>query len=203
ADYAAYYRRVRRNLEKAVTSASDAELYPDPNPHCQIGRWRVHCDGKRHADDHLSLVAGISKSQIGELNKHAVTTMAGLAVVPVPLPWRPDRGAVQSYEKIREQARLQVDGRSRGQIVHETLPVVAGIGLASLPAPSLGDVFFELEGDPYVRDGGLEFLFGYAVRNDEDGTPKYFGNWALSRTEEKATFQQFVDFVIARWEKYP
>jgi hypothetical protein len=51
-----------------------------------------------------------------------------------------------------------------------------------------------LEGDPYVRDGGLEFLFGYAVK-DDDGTAIYFVNWALSRVAEKVIFEQFVDFV--------
>ena len=56
---------------------------------------------------------------------------------------------------------------------------------------------------PMSAKAASNYLFGYAVRDDEDGTSKYFGNWALSRAEEKAIFEQFVDFVIARWEKYP
>jgi predicted RecB family nuclease len=92
-----------------------------------------------------------------------ITTMAQLAAAPLPLSWRPERGAVQSYEKIREQARIQVQGRTNGQMVHETLPIVPGFGLTCLPAPSPGDLFFDLEGDPYIREGGLEFLFGYAL----------------------------------------
>jgi uncharacterized protein len=31
------------------------------------------CDAERRADDHLSLVAGISKLQITELDKHGIT----------------------------------------------------------------------------------------------------------------------------------
>ena len=110
-DYAAYYRRVKGSLERAVTSEPDIQSYPDPNPHCDVCRWRLHCDEKRRADDHLCLVAGIYKSQIGELKRHDITTTANLAAVPLPLPWKPDRGAVQSYEKIREQARIQMEGR--------------------------------------------------------------------------------------------
>ena len=29
-----------------------------------------------------------------------------------------------------------------------------------------GDIFFDFEGDPFVDEGGLEFLFGYAFKND-------------------------------------
>ena len=47
--------------------------YPGPIEHCEVCRWREHCDEKRRADDHMSLVAGISKSQIGELEGEAST----------------------------------------------------------------------------------------------------------------------------------
>jgi uncharacterized protein len=202
ADYAAYYRRVKRSLERAVTSEADIEFYPDPNPHCDVCRWRLHCEERRRSDDHLCLVAGISKSQIGELKRHGITTMANLAIVQLPLPWKPDRGAVQSYEKIREQARIQMEGRVKGRVVHEALPVVPGFGLAYLPRPSPGDVYLDFEGDPFVGEGGLEFLFGYAFR-DENGSQSYTADWALSRAGEKAAFERFVDFVIERLEDFP
>ena len=139
--------------------ASDA--YPEPIEHCEICRWRRHCEERRRADDHMSFVAGIRKSQIGELEKHGVATTAALAVLPLPLQWRPERGAARSYEKIREQARIQVEGRTSGAVLYETLPPGAGFGLARLPDPSEGEIFFDFEGDPFVGDGGLEFLFGY------------------------------------------
>jgi len=199
ADYAAYYRRVKGSLERAVTSEADIESYPDPNPHCDVCRWRLHCEDKRRTDDHLCLVAGISKSQISELKRHDVTTTADLAAVPLPIPWKPDRGAVQSYEKIRKQARIQIEGRVQGRVVHEALPVVPGFGLAYLPQPSSGDVFLDFEGDPFVGKDGLEFLFGYAFK-DENGSQSYTADWALSRAEEKAAFERFVDFIITRLE---
>jgi predicted RecB family nuclease len=202
ADYAAYFRRVKASLERAVTSEADILSYPDPNPHCDVCRWRLHCEGKRRGDDHLCLVAGIFKSQIGELKRHGITTTAKLAAVPLPLPWKPDRGAVQSYEKIREQARIQMEGRVKGRVVHEALPIVPGFGLAYLPQPSPGDVFLDFEGDPFVGEGGLEFLFGYAFK-DQNGLQNYTADWALSRAEEKAAFERFTDFVIGRLEEFP
>ena len=45
-------------------------------------------------------------------------------------------------------------GRTAKQVIHETLPVVAGFGLTCLPAPSPGDMFLDLEGDPFIGQGG-------------------------------------------------
>ena len=201
ADYAAYYRHVRSSLERAIASRMDG-AYPEPIEHCDICRWRNHCDERRRADDYLSLVAGISKSQAGELERRGVSTMAALAAVPLPLPWRPERGAVQSFEKIREQARIQVDGRTQGAVIFEALPQIAGFGLSRLPEPSPGDIFFDFEGDPFVGEGGLEFLFGYLYADDE-GKLRYTGDWASTRQEERAAFERFMDFVIERLKAHP
>ncbi|TWB89343.1 uncharacterized protein FBZ93_11658 [Bradyrhizobium macuxiense] len=202
ADYAAYYRHVRASLEKAVSGQDAVAAYPEPIEHCEICRWRVHCDEKRRADDHMSLVAGISKSQIGELERRGVRTTTELAAVPLPLQWRPDRGAAKSFEKIREQARIQIEGIKAGRTLYETLAPAAGFGLARLPEPSAGDIFFDFEGDPFVGDGGLEFLFGY-VYADADGSERYVGDWASDRQEERAAFERFVDFVTLRLKQYP
>jgi predicted RecB family nuclease len=201
ADYSAYYRHVRASLERAVADGAGT-AYPDPIEHCEVCRWRRQCDDRRRRDDHLSLVAGISKSQIGELNRRGVGSAAALASMPIPLQWRPDRGAALSYEKVREQARIQVEGRTSGTMKYETLPPVAGFGLSRLPEPSLGDIFFDFEGDPFVGEGGLEFLFGYLFIDDE-GKQTYVGHWASDRREERAAFERFVDFVTERLKSFP
>jgi uncharacterized protein len=201
-DYAAYYRRVRDGLARAIDEHGDSEIYPDPKTHCDICRWQDRCDQRRRADDHLSLVAGISKVQIDELKRQGIETAANLAVMPLPLAWKPTRGAAHSYERVREQARIQVEGRAAGAMLHELVPVVPGFGLASLPAPSAGDVFFDLEGDPFAGEGGLEYLFGYSF-TDAGDTASYTCDWAFSREEEKANFERFIDFVMARLEQHP
>ncbi|MGO9719489.1 MAG: TM0106 family RecB-like putative nuclease, partial [Methylocella sp.] len=70
------------------------------------------------------------------------------------------------------------------------------------PPPSPGDIFLDLEGDPFVGEGGLEYLFGYAFRNEE-GTQAYTADWAFSRAEEKQVFERFIDFVTERLKRYP
>jgi uncharacterized protein len=104
-EYAAYYRLVKGSLEGAVRNAAQGTTYPDQNDHCDICRWRIQCDAKRRNDDHLCLVAGISKLQINELRTRGINTTAALAGLPLPIPWKPERGSPQTYERIREQAK--------------------------------------------------------------------------------------------------
>ena len=62
-DYAAYFRLLRAKLETATAGDPEALLgstYPEPVPHCDVCRWWSTCDKRRHDDDHLSLVAGIT-----------------------------------------------------------------------------------------------------------------------------------------------
>lgn len=202
ADFSAYYRRVKRLLEKTVDVEKPASTYPEPNPHCDVCRWSVACDRKRRADDHLSLVAGISRGQTRELQRREVPTTRGLASLKLPLSWKPDRGSVQSYVKIHHQARIQVAGRDVGHILYEDLPVEPGLGLALLPEPSEGDVFFDLEGDPFVPGGGREFLFGYAFGRAADEL-RYEGQWCLTAEEEKKAYDSFINFVVERRRQYP
>jgi len=200
-EYMAYYRLVRRRL---VTAVSDGvwqaeETYPDPCDQCSICRWWQECDKRRHEDDHLSLVAGISKMQIGELQERSVETVASLAAITLPLDPKPSRGSSEGYERTHHQARVQVEGRERQAPVHELLPLEEGRGLYRLPEPTPVDMFFDFEGARFVGDGGLEYLFG-VVTLDETPAPKYEPIWALTIAEEKAAFERFVDDAMARWE---
>lgn len=202
-DYAAYYRLVRAELEKAVAAQEHTPTYPEPREHCSICRWnRDLCDPQRRRDDHLCLVAGISSGQIEELRSREVPTTAGLAEMPLPLSWKPARGVEASYERVREQARVQIEGRSRGLPVWEPLEPEEGAGLSLLPEPSPGDIFFDFEGSPFVGEKGLEFLFGY-LTFDENGEEEYTGLWAFDLAEEKRVFQAFIDWVMERWRRFP
>lgn len=201
-DYAAFYRHVRRTLEGFVDAPTADGCYPEPREHCDICRWQARCETRRRADDHLCLVANISRLHTAELQRRAITTISRLATMPLPLNWKPDRGSVHAYERVREQARIQVAGRAAGQVLHEMMPVVPGFGLCLLPAPSAGDIFFDLEGDPFAGEGGLEYLFGYAFAGT-DGTLACTADWALSRADEKTAFERFVDFVTARLQQFP
>src|SRR5580700_1238171 len=201
-EFGAYYRWAKAGFAQFLKDETAHATYPEPNEHCDLCAWRKPCAARRRADDHLCLVAGISKLQIGELKRRQIETTTGLAGMPIPVTWKPERGSAQTYERVREQARIQIEGRAAGKTLYETLAVQPELGLTRLPAPSAGDIFLDFEGDPFVDEGGLEYLVGY-VTLEKDGAPQYHGIWALSREQEKAAFTQFADFVMARWEKFP
>ncbi|NOU26849.1 MAG: TM0106 family RecB-like putative nuclease [Polyangiaceae bacterium] len=201
-EFRAYFRLVRRNFEADIqtplaASVEAATPYPDPVPHCDVCNWYSVCDRQRTADDHISLVAGIQKTQRKELAAWGVTTLAALAQLPIPLEKAPSRGSVDALVRVREQARLQFESRAAGRPVYELLPVEANHGLAALPEPSPLDVFLDLEGDRQAEDGGLEYLFGYVFR-DAEGTVRYEALWALAPAEEKRAFETLIDLVGER-----
>ena len=136
-------------------------------PLCDACRWWPTCDRRRREDDHLCLVAGVSKLQINELRGWGVNTLTGLAELPLPLERRPQRGAIETYQRVREQARIQLEGLHSGAARYELLPPMEGQGLYRLPEPSPGDVFLDIESDPFVGIGGLEYLFGWTTASPE------------------------------------
>ena len=208
-DYLAFARGVEAKLVGAVDGEIPEEhRAPEPVNDCDVCRWWGRCDKQRREADHLSLVAGISRLQRRELEHLGIETLTSLANASVPLDPEPRRGSPQSYQRVREQARVQRDSRGRDPIVEfledaET-PAEDGrrLGLARLPEPSPGDVFLDLEGDPFVEGGGREYLFGWTTVGD-DGEPAYTPRWALTEAEEKAAFEDLIDFLLARWEEHP
>jgi predicted RecB family nuclease len=204
-EFSAYLRLIRTRLEQTVLRPTEeiaAANYPEPVEHCEICRWWSECDKRRRRDDHLSLVAGTSRLQREELENAGVVTLAQLGALPLPLPFNPRRGAMETYVRVREQARVQLAARIQGTLVHELLPIVPGHGLTRLPAPSAGDVFLDIEGDPFARAGGREYLFGL-VSVGPDGAIASRAFWAHSDPEERVAFEAVIDEILRAWAANP
>lgn len=184
AEYSSIYRLLRNDLESHDGSSS-----PEPRSNCDTCRWFPTCDAEWRTADHLALVAGSGASQRRELEERDISTMKRLSVEPrSPLSWKPIRGQAATYEKLAHQAELQVEARGATDSpppVHRLEPL-PGRGLARLPLPSPGDVFLDLEGDPFIGRGGREFLFGWVVR--ENNGFSYHSLWALDEANERTAF---------------
>lgn len=189
-DYAAYYRSVQKRLVDVTANGILQATYPEPVEHCDICRWWEVCDRRRRDDDHLSFIAGAGRLHREELTAQGFPTLAATAAMVVPIPFKPSRGSAQTYVRIREQARVQYEQRQARRPIHEVLlPVVEGQGLAKLPEPSPGDIFLDLEGARYAREGGREYLFGIWSRGG------YEGIWSFDDAAERAAFESVMDRV--------
>ncbi len=193
-----YYRRARERFETFVGSALVGSP-TDPCGHCTFCRWSDRCDADWEAADHLSIVAGMGRSQITALRSFGVNDIGGLAVIGTT-------GRIPGIQpatlaKLSGQARLQQHHRTTGERRIEILPPVEGRGFGRIPRPDHGDMFFDMEGDP-LFEGGLEYLFG-VVAFDEAGKDRFHAFWAHDRNAEKVAFEQFMDFVTDRIASHP
>ena len=215
-DYMAYYRRVKADFIAAADGQRGSPLayppantYPDPVEHCGICRWWAVCRDRRRADDDLSLVAGISARQRRGLKERPVdappgpvATRRGLAGLQLPLRPKLDSGGDTALARVREQARIQVEGEDRGEVIWELLEperthdVQAGArslvpdrGFLVLPEPSRNDLFLDLEGDPFALDDGVDYLFGVLDPVSIEDDPRWIGSEAGVAAEGQAEAQ--------------
>jgi uncharacterized protein len=222
ADYGAYFRSVRARMRAfvAAQSADPAqeraeqrdEPYPEPVEHCAVCRYWKRCEDRRRADDHLSLVAGITRRQRDRLGMVGVSELAGLAALSgaTAVPGI----AAEPLERVRRQALVQLRGRQQGATLYELLTgEQPGVGLEALPKPTPGDLFLDLEGDSFAFEGeGLEYLFGLVdfgepeldfIVRDAPGPARYHAFWASNRADEKRAFEQVIDRVLLGRQEFP
>ena len=209
-DYHAYYRWTKSSFLTAMAEGEPAypptATYPEPVEKCETCSWSSICEKRRQDDDHLSLVAGITRDQRAALTEMGVTTVAALAKLPLPLQKKPARTSAEALVSTREQARLQVASRDAKKIVYELLPELqADLGLGALPQPSPGDLFFDIEGDPFAFETGIEYLFGIAEPDkfDKAGAPTAYAFWARDLASERKAFEDTVDLITQARQRDP
>ena len=214
-DYMAYYRSARDRFLATMTDEQPAAFppsgtYPEPVDHCEVCRWAAECVARRRGDDHLSFVAGISGRQRQALAGRGIATLEALGDLVLPLHPRLEGTGETALLRVREQARIQLEERRTGVRRYELFlpepgdPIDPERGLATLPEPSPGDLFLDLEGDPYALDDGLDYLFGIL---EADGTFHAF--WSrdehgeFTAAGEKRAFEQVIDFIGERLRADP
>src|SRR5438132_2272502 len=203
-DYAAYYRSVKRRFEETVFAPAVA-TYPDPVDHCRICRWIDVCEARRRQDDHLCLVAGMRRDQTRRLNLAGIKTVTQLGASPVDQPIHGINN--MAVARLRQQARLQVQQRHSDTLPVEVLPPLGEhLGFQALPAPTPDDLFFDMEGDPFVGDNGLEYLFGVLEFTSQETLPLegegrvgvHHAFWRHDPDEDKRAFELVGDLLIDR-----
>lgn len=176
--------QVARNLEGFTWHCAS-------NSECAICEYPELCSDERELNGDLLLVAGLGGSLRAKLMAGGIYSMHQLAEASE----RPSTVSKQTFERVKAQARIQISQVDEQRLMHEMLPNPA---IQYLPKKSDGDVFFDMEGFPYEKDGGLEYLFGNWTQ--EEG---FKGFWAHNREQEKQAFIEFMRWVIGRMESDP
>ncbi len=200
-DFRYHYLAVKAAfLEQMAAFRPDAEP-PLPDPRADHKPWQSRADAYLEQVDHLVRVAGISSSQIRKLHGAGIETMTALARTDTERVPRIDNAV---FARLKQQARLQVDAPPEPPPPYELVPQDPDDerrGFATLPPPSPGDIFFDLEGYPLADDGGLEYLFG--ATHLVDGEPAFKDFWAFDDATEQEAFEQVIDWIIERWRADP
>lgn len=195
-EFISYYKAIKKQfmqrLGKGIVS------YPVPVAHCSLCDWQEHCEKQRQQDGHLSLVALMRTDQVEKLKQVGITTVTCLANSPVVEV----KGLrEQTFINLRRQAKLLVESLENPNLApsYELLPDQSS-GLATLPEMCEGDLFFDIEGDPYIQSG-LEYLFGIGFM--QGGVFQYKAFWAHDRQSEKIAFEELIDFISERRKLWP
>jgi predicted RecB family nuclease len=197
-DYLAFYRRLRARFLKAV--AVRQPTYPYPVEHCGLCDFLSLCKEQWDRDDHLTLVAGISRTQVERLTAANITTLEALGDFDSNTRVKSIRP--ETLAGLQLQAELQLHRRRHGEHRVQHLPIEDERGFALMPEPNDGDIWLDLEGHPwYEAAGGLEYLFGWLYL--EGGEPRYDCIWADDRAGEKAGFERLVDLIVERRSRFP
>ena len=218
-EFSAYQRAIQRRLEERVTESptNPTPTYPYPVSHCSLCVWDAKCSLQRKRDDSLTEVAGVTRLQDRRLAAGGITTLAALGRAGANE--RPTSMEPATFEKLARQARLQLEQRVAKQegdpnpyrcelLAPEDEGEKRGPrGFALLPTQSAGDIFFDMEGDPFYDVAeGLEYLFGAHSRDEGFvafwGCDRGSGPWR-DRLAEKRAFENFVDFAMARRARHP
>ena len=194
---------VAQEIEKELLANSAAvtglpvPLWAPPRPSCSTCAWSENCESGRRADRDLSLIQGIRSISRERLVNGGIQTIDQMASADDAQ--RPARVGEQTFGNLRAQADIQIRGEKQGKVLAETIKVAE---LAKFPLSSPGDIWFDMEGDPYADEGrGHEYMFGYVFLVDGKTTFKTCD--AITLVEEQAAFEEFIDFVMKRWKEFP
>lgn len=191
---ASYSRRARTVFENYLVERP--ETRPEPVSSCGLCGWKAHCRSEWERTDSLSLVAGITRSQRGKIEAAGIATLAGLALVEDRIP----KLAPEIQARLRMQAHLQMERRAGGPPGFALRDFQPGKGFGLLPEPDDGDLFYDIEGDPYF-DGGLEYLHGVWHRQGEGWTFRAF--WAHDREAEGRAVAELLAFFVDHLRRHP
>ena len=193
-----FRNRARARIESFEEAPTPLWSYPRES--CGRCRWQNLCVEGRKSDRDLSLIQGIRSNTRQLLIGAGIRTIDQMAEAKdEQRPRPPKEVSVDTFTSLRDQAAIQVRGNGAAKPIFEPKDVEA---LGLMPEESEGDIWFDMEGDPFAENGdGLEYMFGYLYRSGGGYAFNTFD--ARDRVSEKQAFIDFISYVLERRKQYP
>lgn len=194
-DYYFYYE-VLKDRFLAYQDNFSLDAMPDPAHSRVHGRWSEAAQSILLAKDSVTQVARITSLQSKRLAAVGIQTMSHLAACELATV----KGiAPEVLRRLVKQAKFQLSSKGKDVPDFELLDE-GKLTLAACPPSDAGDIFFDMEGFPFASEG-LEYLWGYVYL--DGNSPRFDCLWAHDACAEREALIKFVNYVHARWLKFP
>ena len=157
---------------------------------CSLCHWYSHCYALAQAQQHLSLVPGVTPSRYQSLQTLGVADIQSLAAVcPVNL------GEVIGGEvasQLQQQAQSLVENRAMRRVTRQIRSP------SEIPTAAI-ELYFDIEAEP---ERNLDYLLGILLVDRQENRQQFYAFLAEKPEEEEQIWWQFLAFVN-RYEQAP
>ncbi|MCG8364470.1 MAG: TM0106 family RecB-like putative nuclease [Pseudanabaenales cyanobacterium] len=158
---------------------------------CDLCQWFSYCYSQAQAEQHLSLLPGVTPARYAHLQALNLTTVAALSVAnPEQLAPLPGFGELVA-EKLVHQAQAALQNRAIARTSpHPSQPFP--LLPADLPSADI-ELYFDIEAAP---DKNLIYLHGVLVVDYQAKTETFHSLVAEEPDQEQAAWEQFLSLVL-------
>lgn len=182
---------VLEDCVETLLSQQEPEVFISHN-RCNLCHWFSHCYGLAQADEHLSLLPGVTPSRYVQLKELDLITVEALATIPPEtLEMLPGFGT-QVAHKLVQQAQSKLSNQA---IAHH-LPTSAAAHVFSFtqrPAAAV-ELYFDIEAAP---EQNLVYLHGVLVVDHHDQTEQFYPLLADHPDHEETIWHQLLELIYS------
>lgn len=180
---------VLQTCQQMLADRAEPEVFIS-RQRCSLCHWTGYCHEIARAQNHLSLVPGVTPNRYESLQILNINTLEALANLdPFSDPELLDPDVAR---QLRQQARALLENRPLLR------PLSPHLSRRSFPSAAI-ELYFDLEAEP---DRNVDYLFGILCVNHQTKTEKFYGFLAERPEEEALIWQQFLA-LLARYPRAP
>ncbi|MGB5962536.1 MAG: TM0106 family RecB-like putative nuclease [Coleofasciculaceae cyanobacterium] len=153
---------------------------------CSLCRWYSSCYAIAKANQHLSLLPGVTPARYRDLQTLGVTTVKSLATASISTLETVVISEVASSLIQQAQSTVQNQAILRQDFSHVFSKKTNILSTASV------ELYFDIEAEPELQ---LDYLLGVLVINRRTNTETFYAFLAESPQDEASIWQQFLDLV--------